>query len=266
MFQYRKAICREIPKSIIENGLRMETEETPLNYDVAVKQHTEYIEALKSLGITVTVLESDESTPDCVFVEDTAVVVGNTVVITSPGAPSRMPETTPIKKYFEMDKYKTIVVMEKPASLDGGDVLFTGYEIFVGKSSRTNTLGIGVLREAFKDIPVHTVNISNKSLHLKSMMTMVADGIILCGSSKDSNDAIAQVLGQSTKPYSVIRTPVDAAANCVVVNGTVICRSEEEFPGSHKALEILPINKTVLSGTELHKVDGALTCCSILHN
>ena len=42
-----------------------------------------------------------------------------------------------MKKMMETLGLK-IVEMEEPGRLDGGDVLFTGREIFVGQSKRTN--------------------------------------------------------------------------------------------------------------------------------
>jgi len=97
----------------------MEKEEEPLNYDLALQQHNDMVKSLQSLGVEVTVLETDESTPDCVFVEDPAVVIGDTVLITNPGAESRKPETIPLKKHFQENvKHLKIVEMKAPAELD----------------------------------------------------------------------------------------------------------------------------------------------------
>lgn len=51
-----------------------------------------------------------------------------------------------------------IVDMVEPALLDGGDVLFTGQEIFVGLSSRTNKEGVESLTKAFPKYPVTAVD------------------------------------------------------------------------------------------------------------
>ena len=48
--------------------------------------------------------------------------------------------------------------MVEPALLDGGDVLFTGREIFVGLSSRTNKEGVESLAKAFSKYPVTAVD------------------------------------------------------------------------------------------------------------
>jgi len=265
MFQYKKAVCRKIPRSIVNGGIRMEKEEKPLDYDLAVQQHDDMVKALESLGVKVTVLETDESTPDCVFVEDPAVIIGDTVLITNPGADSRKPETKIMKKYFKTNEpHLKIVEMESPATLDGGDVMFTGREIFVGQSRRTNEAGYLRLKEAFPNYPVHLVAIQNKTLHLKSMMTMGDEDVILCGSSPDASAAFKIVQEKATHLYSVIRTPEDSGANVVIVNGTILRRSD--LSKSAQVVSKLSIPKIDLNASELSKVDGCLTCCSLLYN
>lgn len=265
MFRYTKALCRAIPKSIVNDGLSLMPREIPVDYALAVKQHDQMIDALKKLNIEVTILEADESTPDCVFTEDTAVAIDNTVLITNPGAASRKAEVIPVKKHFqETAPNMHLVEMLEPACMDGGDVMFTGREIFVGLSSRTNKAGYECLRDAFPKYPTHAVEIENDTLHLKSMMTMVDEDIILCGKSSDACKAIDIVMQKSQFMYSVVRTPDDSGANVVVLNGTIFCRSD--LPDSLKVLEKLSIPKIALAAGELSKVDGCLTCCSVLYN
>ena len=54
-----------------------------------------------------------------------------------PGHPSREGETVAIKTAVQKLRLKT-VEMSKLGRMDGGDVLFTGREFFVGISQRTN--------------------------------------------------------------------------------------------------------------------------------
>jgi len=56
------------------------------DYEKALRQHSDYIEALKFCGLEVIVLEADERYPDSVFVEDPAVVTDRMAVIARPGA------------------------------------------------------------------------------------------------------------------------------------------------------------------------------------
>ena len=241
----------------------MEAPHSPIDYENAVKEHTTYVNTLKHLGLEVVVLEADESFPDCVFVEDPAVVCNGKALITNPGHPNRKGETTAIKKALE-NLGLEIITMPSHAEMDGGDVLFTGNEFFVGLSKRTNNEGAIVLKEAFPMYPVHTVPIKEQSLHLKSMMSMVSDDIIAIGPSSSSELAEKVMKEKATFPYKFLKVSTDAAANCLWINGTLVHRSSNEFPSIASDYESLHCPKIELSNTELSKVDGALTCCSLL--
>ena len=70
-------------------------------------------------------------------------VSGSTSACVSPlalcptGHESRRGESVAMKKMMEQLGLK-VVEMVEPGCLDGGDVLFTGKEFFVGQSTRTN--------------------------------------------------------------------------------------------------------------------------------
>lgn len=88
---YTHAVVRGIPASLAQGALRMAEAEVDL--DGARRDHHAYVDILKNkLGLEVVELPADESFPDCVFVEDAAVVCGDTALITRPGAESRRGE------------------------------------------------------------------------------------------------------------------------------------------------------------------------------
>ena len=62
------------------------------DYARAVEQHQAYCEALERCGLALIKLEPDNFNPDSTFVEDTAVPVDGSAVLTRPGAPSRAGE------------------------------------------------------------------------------------------------------------------------------------------------------------------------------
>lgn len=64
------------------------------NLSLAKEQHAAYVSSLRRLGLDVIELPPDEALPDCLFVEDTAVVVNGTALITRPGLLSRQKEVT----------------------------------------------------------------------------------------------------------------------------------------------------------------------------
>lgn len=88
------AVVRAPPESLCRHALRRSQGEE-VDFARAERQHQLYVGVLGSkLGLQVVQLPADESLPDCVFVEDVAVVCEETALITRPGAPSRRKEVT----------------------------------------------------------------------------------------------------------------------------------------------------------------------------
>lgn len=89
--KFTHAVVRGIPTSLAKEALR--TDQLDVDLEKAQKEHEVYVEVLREkLGLQVVQLPADESLPDCVFVEDAAVVCGDTALITRPGAQSRRNE------------------------------------------------------------------------------------------------------------------------------------------------------------------------------
>ncbi|XP_068175648.1 N(G),N(G)-dimethylarginine dimethylaminohydrolase 1 [Antennarius striatus] len=269
--RYTHAIVRGIPESLAKEALRTGTGE---EVDLAKAQREEeaYVEVLRTqLGLEVVELPADESLPDCVFVEDAAVVCGDTALITIPGAPSRRRETEAIKAALKDLNLNIVEMADENATLDGGDVLFTGQEFFVGLSKRTNQRGAEILADAFKDYAVSTVPVM-EGLHLKSFCSMGGPGLIVIGSSEPAQKALKTMQQMSDHRYDKLTVPDDGAANCIYMNlpnkGHVLLHcTPEQYPESAKVFEKLKDYTLIpLSNLEKVKVDGALTCCSVLIN
>ncbi|XP_059504155.1 N(G),N(G)-dimethylarginine dimethylaminohydrolase 1 isoform X2 [Stegostoma tigrinum] len=185
---------------------------------------------------------------------------------------------TSIKKWVEATKkilkelnFNIVEIKDETATLDGGDVLFTGKEFFVGLSKRTNQQGAQIVADVFKDYAVSTVEVTG-TLHLKTYCTMAGPGLIAIGSSPHAQNALKQMQEMSEHSYNKLTLLDDEAANCVYLNipekGHVLLhRTAKEFPASAKEFEKLKDYTLIpVTNTELAKVDGGLTCCSILLN
>ena len=261
-FQYKKAIVCAVPSTLPAAALRQNDPQEPVDLDKAVQQHSEYVRALKNLGLHVTELTADEEHPDCVFVEDVSVVCEGVALVTRLGHPSRQGESIRMKTTLQ-NLGLVVVEMKQPAALDGGDVLFTGKEFLVGLSKRTNQAGIDTLAETFPSYPVAEISVPNH-LHLKSMMTMASHDVIAVGGSEEAQNAWIEVEKKAKFKYKKLFVPDDAAANCLFINGTLIHLTAAEIPHSYEVFNQVSGPKMELENSELHKVDGCLTCLSIL--
>ncbi len=109
-----------------------------------MKQHKEYCTLLREYELEVIKLSVNRSYPDCSFIEDTAVVVDELVVMASMGVASRCREVEGIES--ELANYRETAHIRLPATLEGGDVLQMGRKIFAGVSLRTYPAGVEPLK------------------------------------------------------------------------------------------------------------------------
>jgi len=159
-----------------------------------------------------------------------------------------------------------ISTIEPPATLDGGDVMYTGKDIFVGLTRRTNTNAIEQISKWFNNTPVHTIPCLN-SLHLKCVVTPYDENTLIVAEKEGEQfqDYIKQNCNTS---YRLVLVPDIIAANIVRIGDTIVI--QDGFPKSEEILKKLAHEDNVkvisLPMSELIKADGCLTCGSILFN
>ena len=100
-FHFTKAVVRGVSSRFAEGALKLEEPEKPISLIKAKEQWTNYVAALKGLGLEIIEIEADDKSPDCVFIEDAAVVCDDTALITRPGHASRRGETVAVRKTLE---------------------------------------------------------------------------------------------------------------------------------------------------------------------
>lgn len=240
------AITRDVARTIANCELTY-AEPQRIDYERAAAQHRQYRRVLESLGCTVLALPADDAFPDCVFVEDTAIVLDELAVITRPGAESRRGETAVIAD--ALARYRPLVRIEAPATIDGGDVLVLDGKIYVGISTRTNEAAVAQLRALTRRevIPVAV----HGALHLKTAVTRVAQDALLVRSE-----------WIDTAPFSTWQRIEAEEPNALLVGEVVVLPSG--YPQTRVALEARGIEVRSVDADELAKAEGGVTCCSLL--
>ena len=248
------ALIRGIPSSfanaLVRRGRPM------LDPAIARQQHDEYRARLSEAGYAIVEIPADEGCPDCVFIEDTAVIIGSIAVITRPGAPSRRSETPPVAKALQ--PYKTVTSIEPPGTVDGGDIFTMNNTLYVGLSERTNLEGIAQLRPvvASQGLRLQVVKVVD-TLHLKSAVLPVDGETVVV--TPDSVDQLA--LGDLRILYE------DAAerhrfSGLPMLNGRVLATASS--PRTNNMLTSAGYLLDPIDVSELQAADGGLTCLSIL--
>ncbi|MDD2921746.1 MAG: arginine deiminase family protein [Anaerolineales bacterium] len=230
-------------------------ERAPINLEVARAQHQEYVTALAKNGCQIIELDEEPNLPDSVFVEDAAFILGEVAVITRPGADSRKPEIDSIIQVLA--PYKPLVHVAAPATIDGGDVLVLGKNIYVGMSTRSNQAALDQLQNTLDNYGYEVIGVELRGcLHLKTAITKVDEQTVLINPD--------WVETSRFKKFTWIEVDAEEpfAANCLPLNGKIIYPAN--FPKTRAKIEkygyaIHPVNVD-----ELAKAEGAVTCCSLI--
>jgi dimethylargininase len=227
-------------------------------YEVALKQHADYCEALRSCGLTVNALPIDERYPDSTFVEDTAVLTRHCAIITQPGAETRRGEITSIGRELA-NSFNEIRSIREPGTLDGGDICEAGDHFFIGTSVRTNESGARQLAEILAEFEFTAEIINTRRLesilHLKSGLAYLgAKQLVVI-------DELAEC--EQLSGYDLIRVKASEAyaANCVRINESVLIAAG--FPLFAEALSAHGYDTIAIEMSEFQKMDGGLSCLSL---
>lgn len=271
-----KALVRALPTSFAAGALRSNPK-MQISQTLAEAQHSKYCEILQSiLGVknVVQVPKQDEY-PDSVFVEDTVVMCGSRHGISMTlGHESRRNECGAVIDTLQQMGYSVLRDNTHGATLDGGDVLFTGEMYLVGLSKRTNLKGFQHFASrvhSVANIRVESITVPQNGLHLKSMCTMFGPEAIVCGGF-NNNAEFTQELQRLTRVSQVFNVPDMDASNCLSLltpEGKSCVVYRQDFPRSASILEAksqeLKIDFTYpIDYSEMAKADAALTCCSVL--
>lgn len=232
----------------------------PIDIDLARAQHAAYAQALAEAGARVVSLPPLEGHPDCVFVEDPALVLDEVAIITTMGAASRRGEGESLAEVLA--GFRPVRRMTGPAKLEGGDVMRVGRRLFVGMSQRTDSAGAEQLSKLlaphrYEVIPVPLRN----CLHLKSGCTWL-------GELRPGEDAVlinpdwvdAATLGDYRFIHVAESEP--AAANALRVCDTVLMPSA--WPRTAEILRANGFQVRPLALSELLKAESGVTCSSLL--
>ena len=221
-------------------------ERQPIDASLAAAQHDEYERQLAVLGCKVVRAADAPTMPDAVFVEDAAVVLDDAAIITRPGAESRRGETDSVAAVLE--RYRPLRRIEPPATVDGGDVLVVGGDLYVGLSQRSNMAAV----QQLNGFPIRFQG----CLHLKSAVTLIGDRTLLL--NRGWVDA-AQFRG-----FNIIDVDPQEphGANALRIGDALIYSAS--YPRTRRLLEGRGFQVLALDLSELEKAEAGVTCCSLI--
>lgn len=248
-----KAFTRAVSPRLAECQLT-HLERVPIDPAKATVQHSAYERALEGAGFEIIRLPELANDPDAVFVEDTALILGEHAVITRPGVASRADETDStadgLRPHFAVRRLQS-------GHLDGGDVLRIGTCLYVGTSTRTDGAGIAALADLVRPLGYEVVAAqAGARLHLKTGATFAGDGVLLYNAAAIDP---AQFAGLEPLPVDEAEP---AAANCIRAGDRIILPAGN--PRTADKLRGRGFRVVEVDVSELQKAEAGVTCMSLV--
>jgi dimethylargininase len=248
------AITRAVSPAIVHCEISF-IDRRPIDLAKAEEQHHAYEKLLEKLGARVISLPAEPALPDSIFVEDPAIVLEELAVILPLGTDSRRPEAASLAK--ALSRFRKLEYVSLPGTLEGGDVLRIGRNLFVGLTARSNAEGHRQLTRIvashnYEVIPVPVTG----CLHLKSAVTHIGGNTLLANRSMFDTAPLAGYDWIDVDPAE------PHAANALAFGGTIIFPAS--FPRTRERLEARGFHVTPLDISELQKAESGLTCSSLL--
>lgn len=240
------------PAETLADGIVTFVERRPVDLDLAMQQWDDYVAALHRNGWPTLVIDGDDSMPDCVFVEDTVVMFGDLAVITNPRQPTRNSEIVAVRRTVDELGLETTAITE--GTLDGGDVLKVGSQVYVGLSGTTSAPAIAQLARILipRGYSVTTVPVT-KVLHLKSAVTALPDGTII---------GYEPVVDDPGAFPSFLAVPEEPGAHVVILDEDSLLLSSAA-PDTAVMLADRGYRLEPVDVSEYEKLDGCVTCLSV---
>lgn len=231
-------------------------ERQPIDFARALEQHAAYRALLGELGYRVVALPARDDLPDSVFVEDAAIVLDECAIVPRMGNDARRLEAGLMAQ--ECAKHRPLALMDVAGTLDGGDVFRVGKDLYAGRSTRSDDIGIEQLARLTAQFgySVHKVAVSG-ALHLKTAVTPLDDATLLLNPAWVDPAAFAD-------RFDIIEIdPAEPfAANALRAGGSVVLPA-----GAPKTIEKVKALGFTVRGfdqSELAKAEAGLTCMSVL--
>lgn len=257
----KNRVLVRLPANTLDQGLRID-DRGDVDVPRAKAQHAAYCEELKLLGYSIDVtLPPDDRYPDSVFVEDPALIVEDTLIVTRLKRLERRGEELAMEAALK-PFYGNAEYILDPGFVEGGDVLVTDGYLYIGISNRTDWNGAEQLARIVHNNHEYDsvfISIPDDHLHLKGEVSYhrVNGGIITV-----SERLAPDFKGAKEKLVVIpVREPKQRfGANCISKGNNILIHGG--CVAARKILEAKGFSVREVLLDEYDKIDGAMTCMS----
>jgi dimethylargininase len=221
----------------------------------AKAQHARLRTVLRESGARVVNLRELAGHPNSVFARDTALVARDGYVRLRMGLPTRKGEEEWMAAALDSLGIPCAGEIEKPGTIEGGDVVLAGEVAFIGLSDRTNRSGARQLSRLLNgmDFEVRTLSLPPPHLHIGGAMSVIGPRVVVCCRGVFPRGFL--------EGFEVVEIPCPEAASANVIalgkKGVIV---EKGSPGTAGELRQAGFKVHMLDLSEFVKGRGGPTC------
>jgi N-dimethylarginine dimethylaminohydrolase len=231
-----------------------------INIDKAIAQHEVFVRILEENGVEVNHLEPRKEFNEQVFTRDIGFCIGNEFIVSSMSTSLREGEVKVLLQWLEKNKISHTHLAAH--SIEGGDVLVDGKNVWVGISGRTNRLAIQSLKKLLPDYTVHALPLRSDILHLDCVFTIISEEAALVYPPAFSKKDLEKI----KKHYNIIevsdREQFQMGPNVLAIGDKkIISLSQNKKLNERIREKGFTVIETDFS--EIIKSGGSFRCCSL---
>jgi N-dimethylarginine dimethylaminohydrolase len=236
---------------------------------LAARQHDRLCDLLREAGAEVLLATSDAAVddPDAVYVCDPAIVSDAGALVLRPGKAGRRVESRAIAEDLRAVGVRIAFEMAEPATAEGGDTMWLDERtLLVGRSYRTNDVGIRALDEALPGVDVLSFDLPNRRgpdacLHLLSLLSPL-DRDLVVAYRPQLPVRLLELLHE--RGVRVVDVPDEEFASMgpnVLSLAPRVALAVDGNPETRRRMERAGVEVLVYEGSEIsHKGEGGPTC------
>lgn len=240
----------------------------PLDLDLLVRQHADFVALLERLGCTVEVLPSEDDMPDAIFTYDPAFVTPGGVIEFRGAKQVRAGEPPLLSTQLQDLGVPLLGRLVAPATADGGDMFWLdATTLAMGRGYRTNQAAIDQVTEMLAPLGISVERFDlphdmgpEYCLHLMSVVSPVREDLAVVY-ERLAPVALLQALAH--RGIEMIPVPEEdyASLGCnilAVAPGVVIIAEGND--ATAKALRDHGVEVHMYAASEINKGEGGPTC------
>jgi N-dimethylarginine dimethylaminohydrolase len=246
--------------SEVINEVQRANADREIDREKAKRQFENVVKTLAKHGVEVILLESDPEYSDQVYTRDIACVLGKEILLANMKESVRKGEETELVK--RLKKWGLPYIQVDRGSVEGGDILIDGDQVWIGLSGRTTKDAVDALEDQVPYFSWHRIPLAKKYLHLDCILSILSPTEAIVYPPAFSAETLA-MLSSRWELIPVTEEEQFGLAVNVLSIGNKVVLSQPQFGRLNRELRRRGYEVEEVDISEIIKGGGAFRCITL---